>query len=308
MATVLLAGLASWIAAAPPPIAIKVVGDTSCPSAAAVSAALDGLVAAPAGAPDVVELTGPGVAATVRLRTAAGELVAEKRLPESPACEERAQAAAVIVAAWEAHLRAGAAPMWPLPASSPAPASKADVPTLAAAAPAPLPRPIHVDTSVAALGSIAADHFAPGAMLEAMFSRGDSAFALGVGALAVGSHSVTLASGRGTWSRYGGVVDLQSSALWPAAALQLHAGLALTALSVAGESLPTTKAATLFDPGTVVGVRLRYRGERVSPWLEVAAAFWPRPHTLFVSGSAASTELPANEVLLGVGLSVGQNH
>ena len=52
---------------------------------------------------------------TVRRRE---QPIAERLLPESPSCEERARTAAVIVAAWEARLGAGAPPMWPLPASA----------------------------------------------------------------------------------------------------------------------------------------------------------------------------------------------
>ena len=50
---------------------------------------------------------------TVRLSTARGEVVGEKRLPDRLSCSERAQAAAVVVAAWEARLRGVAAEVRP---------------------------------------------------------------------------------------------------------------------------------------------------------------------------------------------------
>jgi hypothetical protein len=198
--------------------------------------------------------------------------------------------------------------MWPLPqppspARTPAPVAPVGI----ARSPATPPDPVEVETSAALLASVAAGSVAPGAIVEGTFSRGGSRFAVGIGALAVGTHSTALASGRGSWRRFGGVVDLESGASWRRVDLQLVAGLMLTAVSVTGESLPVISGTTIFDPGALAGLRLRLRGERLSPWVEAAAAFWPRPHTLLVAGSTASADLPAIEAFLGLGITLGQN-
>jgi len=316
MSGVACAWLLAAVPAEAPPLAVR--GSTSCPTAAEVSAALVGLVppSRPLDARDVVELSGQGSSFSIRLRGGGKDVIAERLLPDSPSCEERARTAAVIVAAWEARLRAGAPPMWPLPAPAPAPAplpapkaGGADpaVGPVAARAEAPPPEPLRVATSAAVLASVAGGGIAPAVMLEAKVLRTGSRFAVGVGALAVGTHATTVASGQGTWRRLGGVVDVESRTSFPAFQLQMHAGLALTALSILGESFPMTAGATIFDPGALAGLRLCYRGERVSPWLEVAAALWPRPHALVVAGSTASANLPPTEALLGVGLSFGEN-
>jgi len=311
----------AWLllAATPNPDAVLAVrGGTSCPTAAEVSAALVGLVAParPSDPPDVVELGGQGPSISIRLRSAGKDVVAERLLPESPSCEERARTAAVIVAAWEARLRAGAPPMWPLPApaAAPAPASHIEPPPAPSAArvvtarpEAPPRAPMQVATAGAVFASVAAGGIAPAAMLEAKLTRPGSPFALGVGGLAVGTHTMTVASGRGTWRRLGGVIDLESRTSISIVELQLHAALALSAVSILGESFPTTAGATIFDPGALAGLRLCYRGERLSPWLEAGAAYWPRTHALMVAGSTASANLPAAEALLGVGLSFGEN-
>jgi hypothetical protein len=90
---------------------VDVRGDTACPSAVEVRAALEGLVlpTAPAAAPDVAELRGHDGGVSVRLVGASGEFIAEKPLPDRETCGERARSAAVIVAAWETRLRAGLA-------------------------------------------------------------------------------------------------------------------------------------------------------------------------------------------------------
>jgi hypothetical protein len=300
-------GLVLLVAGGPVPAAIGVRAETTCPTASEVSAALEGLVAPPAppAAPDVVELAGQGPSITVTLRSAAGQVIAEKRLPGSPSCQERARAAAVIVAAWEAHLRAGAAPAWP-PESRPPPPAAPDA-TVRAPAPPPAPEPIRVATSAAVMLSVAAGGASPAGMVEGTFSRGRSRFALGVGALVVGAHSTPVATGRGTWRRIGGLVDLQSGVSWQAVELQLHGGVALTAVSVMGESLPLVSGGTIFDPGGLAGLRLRLRGQRLSPWLEAAAAYWPSTHTLSVVGSPDLAQLPAFEAFVGIGVSLGEN-
>ena len=114
-----------------------------------------------------------------------------------------------------------------------------------------------------------------------------------------------VASGRGAWRRLGGWVDLRSGARWPALEVQARAGLALTAVSVRGEALPSTRSVLLFDPGVLAGASIGFfPGARVSPTLELTAAAWPRAHTLHVDGSPLSTQLPSFEALLGLGLAV----
>ncbi len=314
-------------------------GDTSCPTAAEVAAALVGLVApakpsasasaAPA-AQDVAELIAQGTSVSVRLTSSKGELIGEKRLPDTLSCAARARTAAVIVAAWETRLRGVTGPLAPVSnarataaAATPPPveaprappaATAASAPAMVLAAPAlalgpaPAGHAIQIETGVAALASITAAGLAPAALVEISWSRRDSAFALGLGALAVGAHATAVASGRGDWRRFGGLLDLKSSTRWTAVELQMHAGLALTALAINGQALPTTSSATIFDPGIVVGVRLRSSARRLAPWLEATAASWPRSHSLYVNGSTASVQLPPFEGLLGAGFSFGRGH
>jgi hypothetical protein len=303
--------------------AIDVGGDASCPSPAEVTAALAGLIAparpATAGSgSERLEVAGRGAVVSIRLWSADQELIAERRLPQGQSCAERAQAAAVIAAAWEAHLRAGAVPMSPLsggalppgaiaqpPPSHPQPPSSHPVVTRAATPPPP--EPIRVVTGGALLASVAAGGVAPAVAVDGALVRPGAAFDLVVGALAVGTHSLSLASGRGSWRRVGGFAGLQTGSVWQRVAVELQASVALTAVSITGESFPTTSSATVFDPGGMAALRLRLRGERLSPWLEAAAAFWPRTHSLFVMGSTDSAELPGFEAFLGAGVSFGRD-
>jgi hypothetical protein len=380
------------VTAAPP---ISVRGDTACPTASEVSAALVGLVVArdrqqdrspdrsetQSVAPDVVVLSGRGGSVSVKL-TKTSEVIAEKLLPATLSCAERARAAAVMVAAWEARLRAGKPPLLPLslpsqaasnpivpivpiapmtpiapiapivltaPTTPTAPPSRApvlaptvapilapatiaspappavlaqptarnspqDAVTLTAAAETRSAGPVEVETGAALLASVTAGSVSPAVLLEAKLGRRDSRFAVGIEGLAVGTHTTTVRSptttvgpGEGTWRRFGGVFDVRSISRWRTMELEMQAGLALTALAITGQSLPVIASATIFDPGVLAGLRSRFRFGRLSPWVQATAAFWPRTHNIYVTGTANSAELPPFEALLGAGVSLGAN-
>jgi hypothetical protein len=311
---------------------IDVRGNADCPTPGALAAALEGLIApAPSGAPaaqDVVELSSRGGSVTVKLTSAGGDLVGEKHLPERLSCGARAQAAAVMVAAWEAHLRGVAAPIGPAaqvraptlppPVAAPAPAPPAPATPraspatavvaqpLAPGAPAPSP-PVQLEVSTALFASVTAAGVAPGGIFEVGVARADAPLALEVGAVIVGAHRTGVATGRGLWRRYGGVVELDSRSRWRSMVLHIHGGAALSAVTISGQSFPSVANDAVFDPGIVVGLRLALAA-RLAPWVGATAVSWPRAHTLTVGGSPASVDLPQFETWLGGGLTFGRRN
>ena len=121
---ILLGGLLFLGTGRSPP-AVSVHGHTVCPTASEVEAALVGMIAppGPSDALDVVDLIGDDQRVELKLASASGEPIAEKALPESASCAERARSAAVIVAAWEVRLHPGLQPDLPLLRSPPPPRS-----------------------------------------------------------------------------------------------------------------------------------------------------------------------------------------
>ncbi len=305
---------------------IEVRGNAGCPTSDALAAALAGLIAPPpasATGSDVVELSGSGASVKVKLTSAGGDVIGEKRLPARLSCGERAQAAAVMVAAWEAHLRGVAGPIDPtatqLPATQPAPVAVPVPPAPVPPAPSPVvvtrpaesaptgSAPIQLETSAALFASVNADGVAPGGIFELAIARADAPLALDAGAVIVGAHTIGVASGRGAWHRYGGIVQLDSRSRWRSLVLHMYGGAALTAVTISGQSFASTATDTVFDPGIVVGLRLAL-AVRTSPWLGATAVSWPRSHTLQVVGSPASVELPQFEAWLGGGLTFGRGN
>ena len=299
---------------------IEVRGNATCPTPGAVEEALAGLIAAPPVPPDLVEISGQGPSVTVRLSSARGDVIGEKRLPDRLSCAERGQAAAVMVAAWEAHLRGVAATITApavevrAPTQPPPPAAPSPPPAAVVARPpdrplaiVPARASIQAETSAALFASVSAAGVAPGGTFAVVLTRADSPLAVELGAVVVGGHSLGVASGRGVWRRFGGVVELDSVSRSGALALHLHGGAALTVVDVQGESLPATSSDMLFDPGVVVGLRLALAA-RLSPWLGATAASWPRTHALLVGGSSATAQLPEFEAWLGAGVTFGRGN
>jgi hypothetical protein len=274
-------------------------------------------------APDVVELLEQGASVTVRLSSARGEVIGEKRLPERLSCAARAEAGAVVVAAWEARLRGVAAtintpnppggeirsPTQPAPLAVPPPAPPAAVarPSAIVTSATVPSAPIQVETSAALFASVTASGVAPAGAFELMLTRGDSPLGFGLGAVIVGGHSLGVGTGRGVWRRFGGLLELDSVSRWSALALHLHGGAALSAVVVTGESLPVNESDTVFDPGIVAGLRLALVS-RLAPWLGATAVSWPRAHALLVGGSPASAQLPQFEAWVGAGLTFGRGN
>jgi len=297
-------GALGWIvfatvaAAADEPL--QVTGATTCPSPAEVEAAVAGLIGPDAGdqAGDVVTLSDDGGALVVALRRASGEPIGEKRLEAAASCEERARAAAVVIAAWEARLDTQTTTLVvPAPEAPPSPA--ADVVTVAAP---PTPSaPIRLEPGVSAGAALNGTTVAPAATVELALSRPDATLVPAVGALVVGTHSKDVGPGSGTWRRYGLVARLASRRRWSATSLEAHAGVALTLLHITGRSFEPNASGVALDPGIPLGVRA---GRRIGPvrwWIDGTVAFWPRGQTLYVNDPTVSTTLPRGEALIAVG-------
>jgi len=119
----------------------EVRGDSNCPTPAEVAAKLPALLPSSrpmeiSGTPDVVVIEGTGKSTIVRLLERGKRTVEERTLEDASSCAERATAAAVLVAIWEAHLHSDVSfPPIPLGSASNASVLSLAPPPLAAAAP-----------------------------------------------------------------------------------------------------------------------------------------------------------------------------
>jgi hypothetical protein len=299
--------VASWILCAAvagstnPSIEVK--GDTSCPAPAEVEAALPGLTGRsdPASGPDIAELTPDGDSVLVTLRRTSGEPLGEKRLDASQSCDERARAAAVVIAAWEAKLAPQAGT---LAVETPAPAA------VVQAAPGPVmhyparPEPeTRIEPGVGGGVSVNGTTLASVARIDVAIIRTQALLMAAVGGLFVGSHAVDVGPGDATWRRFGLVGSVGSRRYWSPIFLEARAGVALTWLDISGSSYPSNTSGITFDPGIPITVRFGVRTGHVRWWADATAAFWPRGQEVYVNGGPGSSFLPRAEALLGLGAS-----
>ena len=206
---VLLAGVAD-----PSARALPVTGATTCPVAADVEAALTGLIPArdPELPADVAELRDDTDSVIVTLRRGAGEPIGEKRLDPGLSCAQRARAAAVIVAAWEARLATPAAAL----VVQPPPAASPPV-VVAPSAPPAMVLPLtedNVELGVIAGGSINGTTLAPAVAVEVAYARAFALVVPAVAALFVGGHTMSVGPGSASWRRYGLVATAASRRDW----------------------------------------------------------------------------------------------
>ena len=293
--------IAAWVIAAvvadPSAAPVDVAGASQCPSAIDVASSLEGLIAPrePGLAADTATLTDDGASVTVALQRASGEPIGEKRLDAGLSCAQRARAAAVVIAAWEARL-AAEAPALAVPPAPPA--------AVVALAPSAMVLPLPEDTlelGVSAGGSINGTTLAPTAAVEVAhaFLRGRVVPA--VSALFVGSHTMTVTAGAASWRRYGLVATVGSRRDWRPLWAEARLGVALTLLDISGSLFQTNRSGVTFDPGAEVGARLGLRARQVRWWLDAAIALWPRGQDVYVGGVPGSATLPRGQALLSLG-------
>lgn len=308
--------------AATPSSPVVVSGPLACPDQAALSLALQGMLPARGAGedPDVLTLSPRPGGLSVRLLAPGGALIGEKDLVTGEGCQARAQTVAVLVAAWETRWRAGSPGALPHSGVVP-PVAGAEAPAAAPplAPPVAAPgnvlaetvstrheaAPLQLETRAGLLMSIAGGTVAPALSCDVSIARRGGPFAIAVGALAVGDHDVPVGPASARWRRLGATIEARSRMVRPSWTVEMHAAVALTALSISGEALPVTAGDTLFDPGLIVGVRGQLRALAFSPWIEASAALWPETHSVYLRGATDQRDLPPFEVFLGAGVAFG---
>lgn len=286
-ATLLIASLLSTV---------SVQGEATCPAASAVEARLRELLPDSAGPAHVARIETIEGGVRIALFNEDGRPVASRDLETSAPCEQRAEACAVVLAVWEAELRAGTA--LALPAASP----RAPVASRVEAATAEPPRrALRVGLDLGLGGSLAALQPAVSGAIAASFSRADSPWGARLSVVASSPRSFALGSGTVRWLR----PSLTLGPTWTARGgldLELSAQAVATLLSVAGSGFAEDSSAWGFEAGLATEARLIWTGGPVEWWLGLWAAAWPSRQTVRVSGAELTADLPWLEAALRAGV------
>ena len=286
-ATLLFAGLLS---------AVSVQGDATCPTASAVEERLRALLPDSTGPAHLARIEAIEGGVRLVLFDRDGRPVASRDLETSAPCEQRAEACAVVLAVWEAELRAGTALALPAAAPRGPVASRAEVET---AEPARSALRVGLDLGVG--GSLAALQPAVGGVLAASLSRFDSPWGARLSVVASSARIFELGPNTVRWLR----PSLALGPTWTARGgldLEVSAQAVATLLSVAGSGFAEDSSALDFEAGLATEARLVRRGDRVDGWMGLWAGVWPGRQTVRVSGAELTAELPRFEVALRAGL------
>jgi hypothetical protein len=253
----------------------------------------------------------------VALRGADSSLIGERTLPTAGSCDELAQAAAVVLAAWLSDVHPDFAGALPAPAVQvpEAPSNTqpgAPPPAAAKAAPPPssppLPPPAAAPTVrrrlhvVAGLGGdLTNGELSPALLLGASFGAEVSGLAVSARALVTLTREQPLEPGLVTWRRWplgiGPSLRLATSA-W---ALSLSAGPAMAWLRLGGESYDRVAEANGLVWGGFGEVLVSGRGYLFAPFGALSVQYYPANTTAYVGGSDLSWDLPKLSATVVVG-------
>jgi hypothetical protein len=295
--------------------AIAVSGETSCPSASDVQARVGALL--PAGADD-----GRSGAAQAWLEGGQGQLkialvrpdgaVAGERVIEGEhGCDELADAAAVVLAAWMSDERAAAH----LPLGSIDPALAPPAVTSRPTPPPPLPpapaagarEPSGPALEIGAgAGAAVAGTVAPAGLLAASWAPAGGRLAARLAGVLTSTHEATLPGGSVRWSRWSLALGPEYRGSAGRLAIAPHASFTLGRLTAEGRGFPLPRAAASAVAGAEAGLRVATRRRGLRPFIEVNGTWWPGRAVVYQDPDGAERTLPAFELLLTLGVALAR--
>jgi hypothetical protein len=271
--------------------AVVVRGSSSCPSSAAVTARLAPLVRDGGGPPDVAEIVRQGTRLSISLARADGRPIGTQEL-EGTACDDLAEAAAVILASWEndESRREGLS----LEPSSRAP--RGDEPS----------RRRNWTAALGVGGTLASGSLAPAVVGNGSFAPGAGNLGLRIGGGFDGLGTVYLPAGRVRWTRF--VFGGGPSAVWSnqTLAAEVHVGAYLGWVRSEGEGFGENRTDQGFDLAGVANLRIASSGVGFRPWAEAGVAWRPSPVVAYELPGGTEGRLPAVAVGLTAGVLFGR--
>jgi hypothetical protein len=291
--------LGALLGAAPASAAIEIDSDSSCPTADMVRGALVALGGVSPPRPAAVSIRDTTDGLQVRFQWNAGRPADVRSVPASADCDQRARAAAVVIASWVGALPAA-------PAAGP-------VGPTATTHTAPPPTVVPVEEGRRwwfglGLGAGSGGGVAPGARLElSRTPAGDRGLGWTVAVQTTLPRSRSVGGGTSSWFR----PALMAAAFfaWPVGASVLSADLgpAVTPTFAWGSGYPSNKTDQALSVGLNAGGRLQLGRGPSRPWLEIRLIRWLTAQRLRFDSTASgpvTADLPGTEGFLTLGWSL----
>ena len=292
--------LSAWPAAAAP----VVTSDSDCPSVAEVNARLADLWSSDNPAPVAARIRVAGAQLVVELASE-NEPATTRILPADPECPTRAQAAALVIAAW---LDTRTLDPLGLPVEVASPTARLAEPQIAAPAGETLvASPRRFLLGAGAFASL--DAQGAGAILagEAAWLRLVGRFGLQAGLSLPLPREMALGPGKSRWWRPVLTLGLQVPLREGPWVVAMNAGPAMGLLLVAGAGFDQDHTDVTLSWGASAGLQLaRRRGRAGAYWAELRGLLWPGAQNIrddVVGATPRLAALPRVEGHLGLGFS-----
>jgi len=281
--------LALWLAQ---PM-MDIQGDSTCPTPGEVSEHLarltsDGESGRIPQAPHALLSTGEGFV-NIQLLGPDGGLLAERRLDRAASCADLGEAAAVILAAWQAKFSTELATVVVSPPRQPA---------------------VGFDVGAAALMSIVGGEAVFGARVEgAVFPFGiPLGFDAALSATSPHSQSFVSPAVEAKWIRPAFSIGPDLRLRRGAWMLDIHGNAVFALLHVQGDGLQQTSSDTGAQFGLAVGVRGLWSWNRGAAWAGADLFIYPGQDRLTVGNYGNVGELPHLELQFTLGISLGRSN
>jgi hypothetical protein len=315
--------------------ALRVEGETSCPSPAQVAADVQKILGlSDEYAPKVhATLTRDGAWIDLKLSESDGTSLGERRLEASEDCVVLSRAAAVVLAAWltdqhpeflvalpatpeattptdAAHDANGTPRGATQPAPTPPATAVVQQPNAVAATKpsAPTPSTHRLALGAAIGGGWASSQFVPAAWLGASLAPVTSGWGAQISAAWLGAYSERLGAGAGkvSWTRWPLMAGPYVRFAFGSATVELEAGPALGWLRLEGQQFApdTASSHSHTSLGGYGALRFMPKAGAWHPFLMVAPVYWPGRVTAATNDSASQTRLPSVELLFAAGVRI----
>jgi hypothetical protein len=281
--------------------AVVVEGPSECPTPAAVQERLAPLLPPDTGrGASLVELVNEPDGLRISLRRADGTLAGTRTIGGVHSCDELADAAAVMIAAWQTDAAAGE----PAPAPPPPPVAPpvAAVKTAPPAAPPPASPAVRWELGAGGGASLSGNAIAPAALLLGEVSAGGP-LGLAARASVSGNREVVLPGGGARWRRALFALGPRLQLVRGRALAQAHLGAGVSWLAIAAHGYPDARRHDDLMAGLSGGLRVGWSRAGARPWVDLGAAFWPVRSILYQLPDERTATLPRLELLLTLGLS-----
>jgi hypothetical protein len=287
--------------ALPDPPGFQVDAEPACPDPGEVVRRLAALnPALPAG--DRAHIKSGAGSLQIEL-SRSGQPLGVRRLAAQGSCDDLAEAAAVVIAAWESQLSTSGA--LPLPTLDHPAAAKPAVITVAQPAQPAQPRGVAAELWLGFAGSVAAAGFAPGATADVTLARRGSPWAGSLAVYGADLRDQPLGAGHVSWTRVTGALGPRYRLARRNICLDLTPQLLGALVWIDGQGYENNRNDSGFDIGIGAAARLAWARAKLAPWIGVALSGWLREQTIRVAGLAGSTDLPQLEVLGMAGVALG---